>query len=263
MASLTSTHDSGDSFFIGTTTVTYTATDIHGNISTSSFTVTINEVEAPVISGMPADINQTADAGLCSAAVTWTEPTASDNCNVASFTSTHNSGDAFAVGTTTVTYTAVDNAGNSTSASFNVTVTDDEAPSTSGTPADITQTNDAGNCSAAVSFTAPSAADNCAIATFTSSHDSGDTFPVGSTTVTFTATDIHGNTTTSTFTVTVTDDEDPAISGMPADITQTNDAGNCSAEVTWTEPTAADNCAIATFTSSHSPGPPSRWAPRP
>ena len=254
LASLTSTHDSGDSFFIGTTTVTYTATDIHGNISTSSFTVTINEVEAPVISGMPADINQTADAGLCSAAVTWTEPTASDNCNVASFTSTHNSGDAFAVGTTTVTYTAVDNAGNSTSASFNVTVTDDEAPSTSGTPADITQTNDAGNCSAVASWTQPTAADNCAIATFTSTHSPGDAFAVGTTTVTYTATDIHGNSSTASFDITVTDDEDPSISGMPSDITQTADAGLCSAVITWADPSAADNCAVATFTSSHSSG---------
>ena len=60
-------------------------------------------------------------------------------------------------------------------------------------PADISQTNDAGECMAAVTWTEPTAADNCAIATFTSSHNPGDEFPVGTTTVTYTATDIHGN----------------------------------------------------------------------
>ena len=69
---------------------------------------------------------------------------------------------------------------------------------------------------------------------------SGDAFPVGTTTVAYTATDIHGNSTAATFTVTVTDDEAPVISGLPANITQTADAGQCTADVTWTAPTAAD-----------------------
>ena len=148
-----------------------------------------------------------------------------------SFTSTHDSGDSFAVGSTTVTYTAMDAAGNTTTASFTVTVTDDEDPAISGMPADISKTNDAGNCSAvALSWTEPTAADNCAIAsTFTSTHSPGDAFAVGTTTVTYTATDIHGNSSTASFDITVTDDEDPSISGMPADITQTADAGLCSA----------------------------------
>ena len=41
---------------------------------------------------------------------------------------------------------------------------------------------------------------------------SGDIFPVGTTTVTYTASDIHGNVNTASFTITVTDDENPAIS---------------------------------------------------
>ena len=47
----------------------------------------------------------------------------------------------------------------------------------------------------------------------------GDTFPVGTTTVTYTVTDLAGNTATSSFTVTVTDDEAPVISNVPADFT--------------------------------------------
>ena len=64
----------------------------------------------------------------------------------------------------------------------------------------------------------------------------GDTFPVGTTTVTYTAADVHGNTTTASFDITVTDDESPAITGMPSNITQSNDAGICGAAVSWTAP---------------------------
>ena len=66
--------------------------------------------------------------GICGAVATWTDPTATDNCGVASFTGTHASGATFAVGTTTVTYTAVDVNGNQSTASFTVTVTDNEDP---------------------------------------------------------------------------------------------------------------------------------------
>ena len=95
--------------------------------------------------------------------------------------------------------------------------------------------------------------DNCGIQDFTSSHDSGDVFAVGTTEVTFTATDTNGNTTTSTFDITVTDTEDPTFTGMPANITQTADAGNCSAEVDWTAPTADDNCAAVVLDFDHHP----------
>ena len=247
VASLTGTHASGDTFAVGTTTVSFTATDIHGNTTTSTFSVTVTDGEAPSISGTPEDITQTADAGLCSAAVSYTPPTAADNCGVDSFTSTHDSGDTFAVGTTTVTYTAIDAVGNTTTSSFTVTVTDNELPVIAGMPANITQSNDAGACSAAVSFTAPTASDNCAIASFSGDAASGDTFAVGTTTVTYTATDIHGNSATGSFTITVTDDEAPVISGTPANITQTADAGQCQTTVNFTAPTAADNCGMSAF----------------
>ncbi|MGA1781009.1 MAG: HYR domain-containing protein, partial [Planctomycetota bacterium] len=82
----------------------------------------------PVISGVPANISQTNDAGNCSASVTWTEPTATDNCQIQNFISTHSPGATFQVGTTTVTYVATDVHGNSATATFTVTVTDDEGP---------------------------------------------------------------------------------------------------------------------------------------
>ena len=64
-----------------------------------------------------------------------------------------------------------------------------------------------------MTWTAPTAADNCAVNTFTSDAAPGDTFPVGTTTVTYTAEDIYGNTTTAAFNITVTDDEAPVFAG--------------------------------------------------
>src|SRR6185295_544467 len=107
------------------------------------------------------------------------------------------------VGTTTVTSTVMDFAGNTTTETFTVTVNDTENPGLT-VPADITVSNDTSLCGAVVSFT-PAATDNCPGATFLSTPPSGSTFPVGTTTVTVTATDAHGNTTTKTFAVTVND----------------------------------------------------------
>jgi hypothetical protein len=76
-----------------------------------------------------------------------------------------------------------------------VTVNDNEAP-TITCPADDTVDNDAGQCSAVVSYSAATGTDNCAIATvgLTNGIASGDPFPVTTTTNTFTATDVNGNT---------------------------------------------------------------------
>ena len=254
VASFISNFNSGAAFPVGLTTVTYSATDDEGNTESASFNVRVTDNENPVISGMPNDITVSNDAGLCSAVVSWNEPNASDNCNVASFISNFNSGAAFPVGLTTVTYSATDDEGNTVSASFNVRVTDNENPVISGMPNDITVSNDAGLCSAVVSWNEPNASDNCNVASFISNFNSGAAFPVGLTTVTYSAIDDEGNTVSASFNVRVTDNENPVISGMPNDITVSNDAGLCSAVVSWNEPNASDNCNVASFISNFNSG---------
>ena len=261
---LISTHDSGDTFQLGTTTVTYTATDIHGNVDSVSFTVEVTDVENPAIVGLPSDITQGNDVGDCSAAVTWTLPTATDNCEMDTLISSHASGDVFQLGETVVTYTATDAAGNDSIASFKVTVTDTEKPGIENLPADITQSNDQDDCSAVVTWEGFDAAtdsyinveesDNCPGANISSTHNSGDTFPVGVTTVTYTATDAAGNDSIASFTVTITDDQKPAIDGLPTDFSQTADVDACGALVSWTPPTSTDNCTGDTLATSHEVG---------
>jgi len=229
-----------DFYSVGITTVTYSAMDAEGNMSAASFTITITDDEDPSISDMPADISVNNDAGNCSAVVTWDAPSADDNCGISSLTSDHDSGDAFPVGTTTVTYTTTDVNGNSITDSFDITVTDNEAPSAAAN--DLTLVLDA---SGAASTTAAAvnngSSDNCSIASLDLSQTDFDCTHLGSNTVTLTVTDIHSNQSTAAATITVQDNQAPVIAQM-ADISATNDANNCSAVVTWTDPAVTDNC---------------------
>jgi hypothetical protein len=110
----------------GGTVVTMTVTDADANAASCTSTVTVVDNDAPVISGMPANIVITSNNAGCTGIASWTAPTITDNCTFA-FTSTHNSGDAFPIGVTTVSYTAEDGSGNMATASFTVTVSSDLA----------------------------------------------------------------------------------------------------------------------------------------
>ncbi len=75
---ITYSQDSGSIFPVGATTVTVTATNTCGSV-TSSFMVTVNDTEAPVITA-PSDISVNNDLSICGAVVNYTTPTAIDNC---------------------------------------------------------------------------------------------------------------------------------------------------------------------------------------
>jgi subtilisin-like proprotein convertase family protein len=147
-----------------------------------------------LVSNCPSDIVVSNDAGVCGAVVNYSAPTAVDNCNV-TVTSTHNSGDSFPVGTTTVTYTAADGCGNTTNCSFNVTVNDTEVPVIS-CPGNLVA-----DCNGVATFTV-TATDNCsATVTQNAGLPSGSTFPIGTTQIVWTASDASGNTVSCSFDV--------------------------------------------------------------
>src|SRR5690606_40358990 len=114
-------------------------------------------------------------------------------------------GATFPLGTTTVSYTADDGRRDVLAASVDVSAEEIEDPEISGMPADIVQDTDAVSCDAVVTWDAPTATDNCAGLTFTSNYESGATFPLETTTVTYTADDGRGNVVTASFDVTVED----------------------------------------------------------
>ena len=89
--------------------------------------------------------------------------------------------------------------------SLNIFILPDvEVPVISGTPSNQTVNTDASLPNATVSWTPPTASDNSGEAvTLTSDYESGDIFPIGTTTVTYIGTDSYGNTATSSFNVVV------------------------------------------------------------
>jgi len=206
----------------------------------------------PGLTACPADIPATATPGGCTAIVSWTQPTATDNCGNVTLVSTKNPGDVFTAGTTIVTYTATDDYNNTRTCSFNVVVTEVSQPVISNCPANISISTEASSCSAAVTWIEPTASD-CSLTSFTSNHASGSSFPIGITTVTYTATDASNNTATCSFIVTVIDKTSPVFVNCPATINVNADQ-SCSALVNWPVPIVTDNCSAVSVTSSYSPG---------
>ncbi|XP_070554592.1 hyalin-like [Ptychodera flava] len=247
------THTSGDNFAIGITIVTYTFEDGSSNAEDCTFSVTVNDIEPPVPT-CPSDVTQNTDAGLPTASVTWTAATATDNSGLTPTSSaTHTSGDNFAIGVTTITYTFQDGSLNAADCAFTVTVNDVEPPIPI-CPSDVIQNTDAGLPTASVTWTAAIATDNSGLTpTSSATHTSGDNFPIGVTAVTYTFEDGSSNTADCTFTITVNDDESP-VPSCPGDITQTTDAGQPTATVTWSV-SVTDNSGIPPVSmSSDSPG---------
>ncbi|MEW5940445.1 MAG: HYR domain-containing protein [Chloroflexota bacterium] len=210
--------NSGDTFPVGMTLVTCTATDSQGNSSNGSFSVTVQDTVAPIVS-VPADIVAEA-TGPAGADVTFTA-SATDTVDPLnpSVSCVPASGSTFPVGTTSVLCSATDTAGNTGSNSFNVTVQDTVAP-TLAVPADITvEANDPAGTVVTFAPTAVDAVDTSPV--ITCIPPSGFAFPLGPTTVSCTATDYSGNSSEAqTFTVTVVDTTAPVLN-LPANMTVT------------------------------------------
>jgi gliding motility-associated-like protein len=249
--SVSSTHNPGDLFTQGTTTVTYTALDGGGHTTLCSFTVTVNDVTPPSFTSCPGDISVAASAS-CEAIATWTLPTATDNCAVTNVIGTHLSGTLFPIGTTVVSYQATDGSGNSTTCSFNVLVVDNTPPVFTNCPSNIRVQADA-YCQAVVNWTPPIVSDICGISSNTSNFISGATFGIGTTTVIYSASDTQGNTATCQFTIVVEDDQLPEVSNCPADIRLASDESE-TALVTWQEPLFTIACGSLVIERSHAPG---------
>jgi subtilisin-like proprotein convertase family protein len=87
-----------------------------------SFTVTVNDTQAPTITCPPNISAALPSPGTTCTPVTYCPPTVTDNCPGATFVCNPPSGACIPPGTTTVTCTATDASGNMASCSFTVTV---------------------------------------------------------------------------------------------------------------------------------------------
>jgi hypothetical protein len=201
----------GNIFPVGSTTVTYTATDRSGNTATDTQIVTVTDNTPPVVTA-PADVTLFTGPGASSCGVTVSNldgtlgtGTATDNCpGVGAVIRTGvPSGNNFPVGETILTYTATDAHGNSASATQKVTVVDNTPPVIS-CPLPITLEPSCPT-GAIATWTPPVGTDNCpgATTTRTAGPAPGSVFPIGTTTVTYTVNDAHSNSASCSFTVTV------------------------------------------------------------
>jgi hypothetical protein len=197
---------SGSTFPAGATAVTCTATDDQGNDASASFMVTVTYVPnaAPTLT-LPASHQEEgntpggwiADWSGVSATDPEDDPDPAASCLPVA-------GTVLPVGlTTTVSCSVTDSDGATTSGTFDITVVDTTAPVLSGMPGDrsVTTSDPDG---IAVSFGPPTATDVVDRDPYVGcSRASGWRFPVGTTTVTCTATDDSGNSARASFRVTV------------------------------------------------------------
>jgi hypothetical protein len=263
-----SSHPFGTLFKAGTTIVTYTATDNAGNVATCQTLVTVNRLTptdtcqidtiAPEILNCPQSfVHQSLDSCVT---IYWDYPTITDNCGTPSVTASHRSGACFQDGMTTVIYRATDGKGNKSTCQFTVTIEnpcarDSIKPEFFSCPQNIVYTS-LDSCRQAYWY-APTALDNCSTPSVISTHTSGDCFPLGSTKVTYTASDSKNNKTLCEFTVTIIDlcegdSIKPTISSCPQNIVLTT-LDSC-AYAYWYTPSFYDNCSTPSVISTHTPG---------
>jgi gliding motility-associated-like protein len=247
----TVTNNAPAQYPIGTTTVTWTVTDVNGLVSTCNQTVQVVDSEAPVIT-CPADITGAApDAGMCYATgIPLGTPVTSDNCGVASVT--NNAPATYPIGTTVVTWTVKDNSGLTATCTQNVQVVDSELPTITCPAAILDYMADINQCYASgISLGLPVTSDNCGVASVT--NDAPTQFPVGTNTITWTVTDVNGSTNTCAQTVEIIDTQSPQII-CPGNMTITSTPGICGAVAPWAAPFATDNCPGLVVTSNFYPG---------
>jgi len=208
-------HESGTTFPLGGTSVSCTATDGAGNSTPvpATFTVTVQDTTPPTLN-LPSNITVEADSGS-GKSVTYTASASDAVAGSPPVSCSPPSGSTFPITTTTVNCSATDGT-NSANGSFTVTVTDTTGPSFSAVPADrqVEANTPAGSV---VNYTPPTATDPTdGPEPVTCLPGSGSTFPLGTSPVTCSATDAHGNTSTVSFSVSVVDTTKPTLV-VPAD----------------------------------------------
>lgn len=248
---------SGSEFPIGTTAVNCSASDGTNSV-TGSFTVTVTLVDrtAPVLTGMPADRTVEAN-GPTGSVVTFSVPTATDNFDGGPFLAscTPSSGSTFAIGTTTVTCSYTDTHLNTGSASFTVRIVDTTPPVLipPGDTAVYARTEGGSDASepGIAQFLGGAHVQDLADPSPAVANDAPSFFPVGTFTVTFTASDASGNKTSASARLSVLPQPPPGRTPPPLPPPRDNIppdnvgglssvAGDRRVTLRWTNPSTSD-----------------------
>jgi hypothetical protein len=212
---------SGAVFPIGETTVHCSTVDTAGNTGVANFTVTVADTVAPALT-LPSLVTETLDTGT-TRVVEYTATAVDVVDGPIVPVCTPASGSAFPVGDTTVNCTATDAAGNVATGTFVVHVNDGRPPVVTISPAGNQVVEATSALGAPTTFTASAVDAEGVPVPVTCSTPSGATFPLGTTTVTCSATNSYGNVGSVTFDIAVVDTTAPVLS-LPEPITATADS---------------------------------------
>jgi autotransporter-associated beta strand protein len=226
---------------LGAHPVTLTVTDPSGNFSNCVTTVTVIDLTAPVVTFWPTNRTLSVGAGCDLLVPDLTgEVVATDNCSPTNITQSPLAGTVVSYGVTPVTVTVADQYGNFTNNVTSLTVVDTSNPSLT-CPADVVVNRLDATDPYATGFA--TATDNCTNVVVTYDDNRNGLTNCNSTGIiyrTWTATDSASNATTCVQTITIIDTLVPLFTSIQVNLATTNDAGLCSAEVTFPTPTAVD-----------------------
>ncbi len=234
-SSVSVTRPPGGIFPLGTTALEYVATDAPGNSASCTSSITVVDSTAPTIS---CPLPVTAE---CAGA--WTnadagQATALDVC--AGVTVFSNSLGTFELGSSAVTFTALDGAGLAAQCQTTVTIQDTTAPSISCPAAQVAECTAAS--SAEIALGVATAEEACTTASVVAD-GLLSRYPLGSTEVSFQATDANGNAARCTTTATVQDTTAPSITCPASRVAECT--GAHSASIDLGTASAADACTSA------------------
>jgi hypothetical protein len=228
--SVSADHTSG-TFPLGDTSVLVTATDATGNSSQKTLVVHVVDTTNPTITAPPNQtVEATSDAG---ATVDPGTATGSDIAGTVVISGGGVTG-TYPLGTTTLTWIATDQAGHTASGEQNITVVDTTNPTIT---APANQTVEATSAAGATVDPGTATGSDAAGSVVISGGGAPGTYPLGTTTLTWIATDEAGHTATALQQITVVDTTQPTLS-LPGNMT-VNASSSSGAVVTFTA-TATD-----------------------
>ncbi|XP_022098840.1 hyalin-like [Acanthaster planci] len=227
-------HRPGDIFPVGNTTVSYLFFNNVENFKICEFTVMVIFDDVPPTVVCPMNITAKADRGEDRQSIRWEEPQTFDAYEgVRLRNQSHRSGARFPFGTTMISYEFEDQAGNIGGCTFAVTV---EGFQIQDCPSDIQTFTSLGG--RPVEWVPPSVLDT--LTTVSSTHDPGDVFPVGNTTVLYLFTDGESNQERCQFTVMVIFDNVAPTVVCPMNMTVVVDRRGDGQTIRWEEPQTFD-----------------------
>jgi gliding motility-associated-like protein len=229
---------------VGANTVTLTATDVNGNVSSQTAIVTIENKIVPTVltKNITIQLNTTGNAAIIASDIDNGSTVACGTPTLvvspATFTCAN-------VGSNVVTLTVTDANGNVSSKTATVTV-QDKIGATVFTKNLIVQLDASGNAAITANQIDNGSSDVCGINSMTVTPNTFNCNNTGINTVTLTVKDVNGNITTGTATVTVQEKILPIPKTQNITV-ELDDAGNASITANDINNGSSDNCGIASY----------------